>query len=125
MNERKMLFNVCLDLLNRGLDPNHTSNHSNTLLHTAVDYDNIEVIRELLKLGLKPETVNEHGENSFHLVKSFEVFKALMEETKNLEVINAKDCFGRNPFSRFVELFTSRASDRGCQWGLLARAPKF
>lgn len=103
--ERKKMFEIFTDLVKRGVDVKRRGNGDETLLHTAVTNDNIEVVRELLKLGLKVEDVDEPGNNALHFVKSFEVFKALVETGVKPETINARGATG-TPFMNFASYFS-------------------
>lgn len=74
------------------------------MLHTAVDYNNLEVVQELLKL-LPTDEIDHNGNTPLHHVKSVEVFKVIMESKPKPELLNLKNTQGRTPFMNFVSLF--------------------
>jgi uncharacterized protein len=102
--ERKTMFEVFKNLINCGANFGHKMGKL-SLLHTAVDNDNLEVVEELLKLGLTADEVGDNGETPLHYVKSVEVFTALMAKVDKPEVIEIKNAQGRTAFMCFVALF--------------------
>lgn len=103
--EGRKMFEIFLDLVQRGADVKCRGEQGMTLLHVAVDCDNIQVVGELLKLGLNVDDLSDDGNSPLHHVKSAEVFKALMEGNAKSELVNLKNVSGTTPFMNFVSLF--------------------
>lgn len=105
----KMMFDIFKELIKRGADVNHKAQYGTSLLHVAVDFDDLEVVEELLKHGLKTDVLDEFGNSPLHHVKSVEVFKALIANEETSKVINLKNvegrAQGRTPFMNMVSYF--------------------
>ena len=104
--EKLIMWKIFTNLIKSGVDIKNKDNRGNSLLHTAVVNDNLEVVQELLKLGLPIDEVNEEKEIPLHCVRSIEIFDALTTNGElKPEMINKKDNNGMTPFARFVTLF--------------------
>lgn len=100
---RKVLFDIFMDLLKRGVDPKLVHAQKENLLHAAVSSDNIEVVQELLNLGLSIDQANEQENIPLHHVRSLEVLQALVRhESYKPEHINLKNATGWTPFMFFA-----------------------
>ena len=68
--EQKLrMWKIFKDLIKRGVDIKHKDQKGNSLMHTAVTNNNLEVIQELLKLGLPLDDMNEDGEIPLYYVR--------------------------------------------------------
>ncbi|CRK95667.1 CLUMA_CG009125, isoform A [Clunio marinus] len=103
--EKKLMQKIFMDLLKRGVDYKHRAHQRKTLLHFASECDNDEVVRELVKLGLKVDEIDDNGDTPLHHVKSAEVFKILMGNELKPDLVNLKNSRGRTPFINFVSTF--------------------
>ena len=102
--DRKEMFDIFMNLVNCGANFGHKAGKL-SLLYEAVDNDNLEVVQELLRLGLSVEDCGENDETPLHVVKSVEVFKALIEKVTNSEFINIKNAQGHTAFMCFASLY--------------------
>lgn len=104
-SDRKLMLEIFMDLLKRGVDVTHKAQYGSSLLQDAVDSDNLDVVRELLNRGLEIDYADENGNVVLHFVKSSEVFQALGEREFKPELINSKNLQGRTPIMNVVSLF--------------------
>lgn len=104
-NERITLWDIFQDLIARGVDFKHKDSSSSTLLHVAVENDNVEVVRELVKLGLEVGAEDSAGNTPIHRVKSLEVFQALSGEKLTAEIVCKKNKHGQTAFMNLASLF--------------------
>lgn len=99
------MFGIFMDLLKRGVDFKHKGFGGMSLLHCAVAYDNLEVVEELLKLGLAVDDVDDSGNNAMHFIKSVEVFRVLVIFNKKPDLLSVKNSAGKTPLFNVVTLF--------------------
>lgn len=102
---RKEMFDVFMTLINCGVNFGHKAGKL-TLLHKAVENDNLEVVEELLKLGLSVEELGNNDETPLHYVKSVEVFEALIGKVSNSYLINIKNSQGQTALLCFLRNFS-------------------
>lgn len=105
IDKKVKLFSIFKDLIQRDVDVFEKGQNGINLLHDAVDKDNVEVVEELVKMGVPTDTVDCTGNLALHHIKSIDVFKALMVNDDSKILVNQKNQNGKSPFLSYVCLF--------------------
>lgn len=83
-------------LISIGCNYNHVNDHGHNLIHLALRYNNLHILKKLIDLGVDPNQSDNNEMRPIHKVNSIEAYDLLMLHIP-VDALAQRDIFGQTP----------------------------